>query len=398
MVVSQYYPPETHGSIPRSVAHGLAERGHDVRVVTTFPNHPYGRLFDGWRQRFRHVEADGPVTVRRVPMLPDHSGSAARRVLAYLSFAASSVTASWFARRADVVYVYGAQPTAAIVPMLWRRAFGVPVVLHVQDIWPESVTGSGMLPSGRAVRWADAWILRWLRGLHRSAAHVVAIAPGAARLLQERGADCRRTSVILNWATTAPDRIERPSGDQRTRVVYAGNLGPNQGLDTFVQAMARCRDLPGLEMEFIGDGLAADALRSSATALGVDSVRFSPAVPRDRMSTVHATTDFAVVALRDVAMSDVTIPSKLQDALVHGVPVIAAVPGDAADVVRDGEAGFVVAPGDVDALETAIRSAHATSPAERRRLSDAALTVADRHMHAGRALDHLDHLLRKAAS
>lgn len=398
-VVSQYYPPETHGALPDSLARELARRGHDVRVVTSFPNHPYGRVFPGWRQRLRHLERDRGIAIRRVPMVPDHSGRALRRILAYVSFGVSVLAATRFVRGSDVVYVYCAQPTAAAAPMLWRRLLGIPFVLHVQDIWPESVTGSDMLPSGVVTKAVRAVLLRALRVLHGAAAGVVAISPGAAQLLIDRGADPDRTSVCRNWGR--PDAVaDRSAVTQApgTHVVYAGTIGPNQGLDAVVIAAARCADLPDLSFTFVGDGIALDALRALAARAGAHDIVFRPPVAPDDMPSVHASADFEIVALRDVAMSAVTIPSKLQDAMAHGVPVIAAVPGDAADLVASSGAGFVVTPEDVDELEAAFRAAHATDAGERARLSSRARTTAERTMHVDAATDHLEHVLRKAAA
>jgi colanic acid biosynthesis glycosyl transferase WcaI len=394
-IVSQYYPPEMQGWIPSSVAHGLAARGHDVRVVTAFPNYPFGRVFPGWRQRFGHVERDGAVTVHRVPIVPDHSDRAVRRILNCLSFAASSITATRAVRRADVVYVHSAQPTAAIGPMLWRALFRTPYVLHVQDVWPESVTGSGIVASERRARAMRYVILVWLRRLHRRAAHVIAIAPGAARLLVDRGSRPDRTSTIVNWAMHLPPRSARRDrhGTASTTIVYAGNLGPNQGLDAVIRAAARCTDLTGLRFEFVGDGLAAERLRHLATEVGATNTEFRPPVSRERMPEVHAGADFEIVALADSPMAPITIPSKLQDALANGVPVIAAVPGDAADLVRDGDAGMVVVPGDVDAIEAAFRAVHAMDADGRERLSANARAVVEQHMHPESAIDHIEQIL-----
>lgn len=398
LIVSQYYPPEAHGAIASSVAQGLAARGHDVRVLTTFPNHPGGRVFDGWEQRFGHVEQQGEVTVHRVPMLPDNSARPLRRVLAYLSFALATSTAGRLARRADVVYVYCAQPTAAIAPMRWARRIGLPYVLHVQDVWPESVTGSGMITGGWSVRIVNRVLMPWLTRMHRAAAHVIAIAPGAAALLTSRGADPDRTTSMFNWVDVDPTVAPREDRlDGRTSIVYAGTLGPNQGLDAVVRAAARCGDLPDLEFVFVGSGIASERLRALAADLGATNVRFRAPVAPDRMQTVHAGADFEIVALAAAPMSAVTVPSKLQQAFAHGVPVIAALAGDAADVVADAGAGVVVPPGDVDGLEAAFRWAHATNSDDRRRLSANARAVVADHMDRNTALNRIDHILRKAA-
>jgi colanic acid biosynthesis glycosyl transferase WcaI len=398
LIITQYYPPETHGAMPAALAQELARRGHIVHVVTTFPNHPHGRLFPGWHQRRGYREHDGAVTVRRVPMIVDHSSSALRRMVAYVSFGLSVLRETRAAQRADVVYVYCAQPTAAIPALLWRRFLGRPFVLHVQDIWPESVTGSDMLPPGLVSRAVGSVLLRALRILHGAAAGVVAISPGAARLLIERGADSESTSVCHNWGR--PDAVVDRTIDQApgTHVVYAGTMGPNQGLDAVIRAAARCADVADLSFTFVGDGIALDALQDLAARTGATNVTFRAAVTSGEMAAVHASADFEVVALKAVPMSAVTIPSKLQDAMAHGVPVIAAVSGDAADVVASSDSGLVVTPGDVDELEAAFRAAHASDARERARLSSNARTTARQTMHLDSATDHLEHVLRKAAA
>lgn len=397
LVVSQYYPPERHGALPASLARELARRGHQVEVVTTFPNHPAGHVFDGWEQRLRHLERDGAVRVQRVPMVPDHSNRAWRRVLAYGSFAVAVMLATRSARHADVVYVYGAQPTAAIAPVLWRRFLGRPFVLHVQDIWPDSVLTSGMVRNGLLSRALRVVLLGWLATLYRSAGAVIAIAPGAARLLVERGSLPETTSWRLNWTTT-PAGVGRTPSRTGTTLVYAGNLGPAQGLDAVVRAFARCADLRDLRFVLVGDGLERDRLRALAVDLGTSGIEFRPPVARERIAQVHAMADFEVVALDRSPMSEVTVPSKLQDALAHGVPVIGVVPGDAADVIHAAQAGFTAGPGDVDAIEAALRAAHGTPPAARAELGRRARAYADEQMSLERATDHIETTLREAAA
>lgn len=397
LIVSQYYPPEVHGAIPRSLAVELADRGHEVEVVTTFPNHPFGHLFPGWVQRFGHVEFDASVRVRRVPTVVDHSLRASRRILSYLSFAATALTVSGAARRADVVYVYGAQPTAAIAPMVWRVFFRTPYVLHVQDIWPECVIGSGLLPGGTVRGVARRVLLAWLRRVHGKAARVVAIGEGAARLLIERGALAGRTTSCSNWVTSAPVPTDRRRSSADTRVVYAGSIGPAQGLDIVIRAAGRCQDLDGLRVSIVGDGIHRPALESLAAELGVRNVHFVGSVPRERMPEIYGENDFAIVSLTASPMTEITVPSKLQDLLVNGVPVLGVLNGDAAAMLVEAGAGYIAAPGDVDSVERALRAAHDSTPEQREQLSASGRAYASRVFSISRGVDHIERALAAAA-
>ena len=140
-ILSQWYEPESGGaSIPGVLARGLSRRGHDVRVLTGFPNYPTGRIYPGYRQRARHQEVSGGVTVTRVPLLPNHDSSTAKRAANYGSFAvsASSLGLSEM-RKLDALWVYNSPATISLPMWLLRYGAGVPVVLHNMDMWPDSV-------------------------------------------------------------------------------------------------------------------------------------------------------------------------------------------------------------------------------------------------------------------
>jgi hypothetical protein len=148
-VVTQWYPPEP-AFIPGELARELTARGHEVRVLTAYPNYPDGRVYPGYRQRWNEHTTAGELTVRRVPVYPSHDTSAVGRVVNFLSFAAtSSLAAPRYLAGVNAVYVYHPPPTAfaaAAVAKLIRRT---PILLHVQDMWPESVTTSAMTPAGQ---------------------------------------------------------------------------------------------------------------------------------------------------------------------------------------------------------------------------------------------------------
>src|SRR4051794_5829261 len=91
-VLSQWFAPEPGGgAVPTVLANGLVDRGHDVQVLTGFPNYPTGRVYPGYRQALGFRETLQPsLDVRRVPLYASHDPRAARRSLNYLSFAGSA--------------------------------------------------------------------------------------------------------------------------------------------------------------------------------------------------------------------------------------------------------------------------------------------------------------------
>lgn len=371
LIISQYYPPES-AFVPATIARTLAAQGHQVKVLTGYPNYPDGRLYDGHTQRWRTRESDGPIDVLRVPLWIDHSQSAVRRTLNYVSFGLSASTAFDFARDADVIYVYATQMTPALAPWFWRIMGGASYVLHVQDLWPDSITGSSLVGGGRGAGVVDALLTPWLASVYRHAAAVIGIAPTMVDTLVERGVDPGKAHLVYNWADEQP-LPPVPAGEgetprQGTSILYAGNVGDMQDLETAVQAAHRSRDA-GVRLTIVGDGVALPRVRALAEQLGATNVAFEGRLPIERMGDYYRAADFALVSLKDLPAFRGTIPSKFQASLSHGVPVITTVQGDLRKLVEDLSVGFTAEAEDVNSLEAAFRAAAASTSNDRERMA-----------------------------
>jgi len=401
-IVTQYYPPEPI-PIPQAVARGLAERGHDVSVVTGFPNYPQGVLYSGYRQRFGHVEKDGNIRVFRVPLVISHSNNPVGRLLNYLTFAASSFAAKRSVRKADVVYAYATQMTAAIGPAWWNRIWKLPFVMHVQDLWPESVTGSSMVGNQR-IQKAVARILEpWLRRLYRDAAATIAIGPGMSRLLVERGVPADRIHTIFNWAETTQlpidrDRRRDAESTKSMNVMYAGNVGDMQDLETVVRAAALVTDLAGFRISVVGSGVAEARVKALAAENGATNVEFFGRVPFTDMARHYEASDYQLVTLKDLNIFRVTIPSKLQSSLAVGIPVITTVAGDVERLVTERGLGFASEPGNAAALAETFRLAFNTSNDIRRQMGANAQSFYTEAMSRDSGVDAIERILASVAA
>jgi len=393
-LVSQYFAPEP-AKTSVSVARRMAARGHRVRVVTGFPNYPAGRVYPGYRQSLSFVEDDEPgVRIRRVPLVPSHSDNGAMRALSYLSFMVTALLGTSFARGADVTYVYASQPTGALAALVWRALFRTPYVLHVQDLWPESVTASGMVPS-RAAGLVTRVIGALLRPVYRYAHALVVISPTMRDALVARGVAASRVHVVYNWSSDETEhRGAAPRAGHPCTVTYAGNLGAVQDLETAVRAARQVADeLPGFRLLLVGAGTQAAPLRDLAR--GLDCVELRDPVPLLEMPSVYAETTFQLVPLKAVDLHG-AIPSKLQSSLAAGLPVVCSAPGAASSLVADAQAGFVVPPGDVEALADAFRQAYACTPEQHERFASNARTYYLAHLSAAAGVARLERVLASA--
>jgi colanic acid biosynthesis glycosyl transferase WcaI len=351
-----------------SFVRALAAAGHHVEVVTGFPNYPVGKLYPGYRLSLHKAEIVEGVPVHRVPLYPSHGTSSLGRILNYFSFVASvTVYGIFFARKFDVIYAYP-PPTVALAATVIGAIRRRPFILDVQDLWPDSVLKSGMAGTGRMAGVLSAMC----RLLYRRATRILVQSRGIAATIVERGADPAKIDVVYNWAD---EDAARARGEldvatlvpaDRFNIVYGGNLGRVQGLDTLVRAAHRAqREVPSLRLLLIGNGTEGANLRALVADLGATNVDIHSGVPRTQIGDVFAAADVLALHLLDDPLFEITIPQKTQFYMAMSKPVLIGVRGEAASFVEAARAGIVVPPGDVEAIATTMVAFARMSPDER---------------------------------
>jgi len=310
------------------------------------------------------------VPVVRVPLYPEHSRSGLRRALNYLSFAlSSSVLGSWNVQRPDVLFVYHPPLTIGIPAYVLSRLWHVPFVYQIQDMWPETLAATGMLHNPRLL----GWVGRFASRVYRQAHSILVISPGFRRNLLEKGVPPEKIHVIPNWVDPAAYYPAAPDAElahklglaERFNVMFAGNMGEAQGLETVIAAAKALRDDPVIQFALVGDGVALPRLQRLAEQEGLANVRFLGRYPANEMPCLYALADVLLVHLKDDPLFRITIPHKTLAYLGSGKPILAAVGGDVADLIESIGAGVTCPPENAPALAAAIRAMQAM-PAEQR--------------------------------
>lgn len=345
------------------VAQALEEHGFDVGIITSGMRSAQPMEFGNPLRRW-YREA-GRIPVLHVPAYRRYDATALRRITALVSFAATSTTlAQPSIEKADVCLVYGSPATAVAPALAANLRTGVPYVMYIQDLWPDSIFATGYLTGGVRARVVKSVFGPFLALAYRRAAHIIAITPGMRQTLIDRGVPGEKITVIYNWvdedvlSPRPPSRKLRDLlgiADEDFVLLYAGNHGPGQALDNVIRAVVRNGPAQGLHLVLLGAGSQRENLRALVAELGgEDVVHFMDAVPSDDVAEYTAGADACLVSLADEPVFDVTLPSKSQSALAQGKPVLAVGRGDLVALVDESGAGWTCPPGDPEALSAVL--------------------------------------------
>lgn len=361
LFVTHYFPPETGAPAARmfGLAVNLSKLGHDVTVVTGYPNYPTGRVFQPYRVGLRSFERVDDLKVVRTYMYVSASRRTAPRLANQLSFVLSSSLVSTFdSQRYDIVFV-SSPPLflglSGYAISLFKRC---PFVFDVRDIWPEIATLIGELKSNSLANRLAQGLERFL---YRKASVITVVTQQKVEKLVEKGVPRQKIHVIPNGVDE--EFIDAPvnTGLRTTMgldgsfvVLYAGLIGRFQGVDVLLSAASALeKKAPDVRFLIIGEGAAKSELMRMAASLNLGNVRFLPGLPKLEVRSYLAMADAAVIPLRNNQLTD-SIPSKLYEYMGVGCPVILCASGESRDVLLEARAGLVVPPGDPQALASAI--------------------------------------------
>lgn len=357
LILTQWFDPEPtfKGLL---FAKSLRDAGNDVEVITGFPNYPEGKVYPGYRMKWRQRENIDGIKVTRLPLYPSHDGSAIRRVLNYVSFAVSSCLYGIFGlRKIDIIYVYHPPMTvglAAAIIGFFRR---IPFVLDIQDLWPDTLRATGMLNSAIFL----GIVNKCCQWIYSRAAHIVVLSPGFRRLLIRRRVSDIKIDVIYNWCDEqnisdyCETDISKFIMPGYFNVVFAGNMGRAQALTAVLLAAKQVEQTnEKVQFVFIGSGIEVGSLKQFAKDHQIRNAKFLPHVPINEIGNFLQAADVLLVHLKDDPLFEVTIPSKTQAYLAIGKPVLMAVRGDAAELSSVARAGCFAQPENPVSISNAV--------------------------------------------
>jgi glycosyltransferase involved in cell wall biosynthesis len=378
------------------------ERGHDVQVVTSFPNFPDGKVFGGYRQSLFKRETRDTVDVVRVPTLIFANSGTLLRILDFVSYMVASSIATLFVRRPDVVVASSPQFFVAVAGWLASRIHRRPFVFEIRDLWPDSIVAVGAMKEGFAIK----MIRRLEQFLYRNADLIVTVTSSFRDILMARGIDGGKIVVVTNGIDTrqflpgpAPEELRHRLALQNKSVVsYIGTVGMAHGLQLILDAAHESLErLPDVQFVIVGSGAELNKLREQANHRDLRNVTFVGRVTHAEIVDYWHLSDITLVLLKDTPLFRTVIPSKIFEAMATGTPIITNVHGELQTILEPLDAAEIIAPDSLAALVDAIERL-LKDPARRQQLSQAAIEGAkayDRTALADRMIAALQRLMAR---
>lgn len=400
-----YYPDfGATGQLLTELAEDLAARhGHRVTVVAGVPitNDVPLASAPRWYRPVCREEHNG-VRILRAFGTTFRPRRFAGRFSNYISYFLSAAVASARLGRADVVVALTDPPIIGLVAGLAARVSGARMVFLCEDVFPEVARLLEDFQSRRV----EAMLDRVSRHIVRRADRVVALGDTMKRrLVETKGADAAKISVIHNWADAeaivpvAKDNpFARANGlADRFVLMHSGNVGLSQNVDVLLDVADRLRDIGDLVVAIVGDGARKPVLVAEAERRGLDNVRFFPYQPKERLSELFSSADAFLVSLKH-GLAGFIVPSKVYGILAAGRPFVVSADEDceAARIARERGCGLVVPPGDAAAISAAVRQLHADP--ERRRAMGARARAAGETYDRRRAVAAYEQVFRELSN
>ncbi len=360
-IVSCVFPPEpvTSALTSADLADEMARRGHEVIVFAPFPNRPTGNVMDGYVRRWKQVEYKNDFKIVHSWHTLSKKSHFIPRVMENISFGLTSTWQLLMEKSPHVVYM-NTWPVFSQNFNSWLlRRLGIPIVCSVQDIYPESLTGKGMLKKdgwiSRVIRYAD------LRHLQRCTKVTSISSPMLDLLIKNRQLPKEKIYLVPNWMDASKFLIglQREGHFRQLHginsglflAVFAGSLTMSAGVGLYLKVAEMLSHRKDIRILLVGDGSMREKLERDIVVSKVKNIQVVSPLREQDVPEVQAAGDILLLSLSG-EMSQSAAPSKLIAYMLSGRPTVASISSESATakILSEAEAGFVLPPDDPRAV------------------------------------------------
>ncbi len=333
LVICQYYYPEPFRL--SDTCEELVRQGHSVTVVTGTPNYPMGEIYPGYENGQKSDEVLNGVQIHRCKTAPRKTG-AVNRLKNYFSYAAESKKyIKTLSDEFDVVFVNQLSPVMmAEAGIAYKKKYGKKLVLYCLDLWPESLCVGGIKKDSLIYKVFD----RISRRIYRSADEILITSRSfKEHLSQKFDISEDKITYLPQYAEAQFLDLKEKEPTEDFNLVFAGNIGAAQSIDTIIKAARILKDEKIL-FHIVGDGSEFENLK--ALAADLPRVIFHGRKPIEEMPKYYEMADAMLVTLTKDPIISLTLPGKVQTYMAAGKPVVGAIDGETALVLNEAQGGY----------------------------------------------------------
>lgn len=372
LLITQYFWPESFTI--NQLAKSLAEKGYDIQVLTGKPNYPVGKIFSGYNAWDIQKETWENISIHRVPIIARGNKNAIKLAFNYLSYILSALLFAplILRKKYDVIFVYAPSPIFQVIPasfLGWLK--NVPVVLWVQDLWPQSAEATGYVKSPFLLKMLEKFV-------KFSYAHTDLILVQSRAFIDPVSELAPKIPVLyypnsVDKYFYTPKQLDIPDIDSLASdftVLFAGNVGEAQSMETIVSAAEELLGYKDIKIVIIGNGSKINWMSKEIERKSLDNVFLEGRYPIETMPALMRKATVLLVSLTDQPIFGLTVPNKVQAYLAVGRPIVASINGEGARIINDAKAGFSVPAEDAKGLAEAILKMYRMSEEDRLQLGE----------------------------
>lgn len=341
--------------------------GYEMEVLTSSPSYPYGKVFEGYRNKLYQATDFEGIKVHRFPVVEGYQDSTILKVLNYLSFVFFSFwVVLLIGRRFDRVFVYQTGPLTVALPGVWiKKLFGAKLTIWTQDLWPDTVYAYGF----KKTKFLK-WVLNNLVGhVYRNCDHIFISCKGFEERIREYVSD-RPIRWVPNWPIIIFEKVEPIKLPGKFNFTFTGNIGKVQNLINVVKAFKPVEQkYPEAFLNLVGNGSYMTEVKASVEELKLQNVHFPGRRPVEEMPAYFEASDVLFLSLVDYPIYDYMIPSKFPTYLTAQKPIFAIMKGEVPKMVAEYNIGLSAHPKNIEEITKGFIGFLKMKPDERTKLS-----------------------------
>ena len=396
LIVTNHFWPENFRI--NDLASGMVERGHQVSVLTGIPNYPEGKFYSGYGVFCKRSEVYRGIRIRRIPLIPRGNGSSLRLMLNYVSSTiAFCVLAPFLCRQKyDVIFVFETSPATIGLPaVLLKWLHRKPIVFWVLDLWPESISATGAFKN-RYILWIVRKIIRWI---YKNCDELLISSKGFEHSVKSVGGYSGEIKYFPNWVEPEMEIGKRFDVEAITfptgfRILFTGNIGVAQDFPTILDAAEKLKNIADIHWIIVGSGRNMEWVKSEVVKRDLSSkFHLLGRHPVEMMPHFFSQADALLLPLRKEPIFELTAPGKLQSYMSSGVPIIAALDGEGANIVNEAGCGIACSAGNPMSLQEAVLTFYRMPKPERIKMGENGLRYCEKNFSRVLLFDQLENLM-----